>query len=641
VVTAGWDGRVRWLPLTGEDPARGPAVQLPDHLDSVPVLGGGRVYVAGWDDRVYALDPEGARVLWRSEVFPGRLRLPPLWHGEVVVVPFGERGLAALGPGGEERWRVELPAPLECPPQGGAGAVLALLEDGRLLRLDLATGEVSRSRRLEGGEVLGLWSGAGRVLVLDGERALHCLDGGDLGDLWERPLGFVPRAEPLFHSDWVLLAGEELVVLDLETGRVRFDYAQWAADGAEEAVLALLWSSPRAVSEAERAAAVRGYPRLAGTVARVYLSPPAGEGEPGLLGLCFADGGVWMFELAAAGWGAEGALRLRWRYSPPVGPRGAPSLVRDEQGRRFVVVGDSGGCLHRLGLGSAAPPAASLQLGGAPGGGILAHGGELYAGTREGNLYRLGLDPLAVQAVAWASGAISTAGAVLDGQVCFGSAGQGGGLYCWDGEGDLGRFPVAGGVREPLLLVGADDRPRLVAVAESGRVLERSATGGWREVTGVRAAAAPAPWPLEPGGVLLLGEDGMLRAHAADWRPVWSLPLPLEPEERVAVLLADGEQGYVLTAEGRFWALDLGRPALLGETAGLPRPSTRALLVLGDLVYGSGDRVVACSVATGALRWEYPAPGVLLDPAADEDLICFATRNGTLLGFDCRGRQGR
>lgn len=105
-----------------------------------PAVDGGRVYAAGRDGRVHALDLETGRRQWMTAT---DLRLsagPAVGHGLVVVGSTGGL-LVALGmDNGAERWRVQLSGEVLAPPAVSAAVVVVRTVDGRLRGLAADTG---------------------------------------------------------------------------------------------------------------------------------------------------------------------------------------------------------------------------------------------------------------------------------------------------------------------------------------------------------------------------------------------------------------------------------------------------------------------------------------------------------------------
>ena len=106
-----------------------------------PALDGGRLYVAGVDGGIAALDAETGRKLWSTNVKKMKWAGGPAAHGDLLVVGAlnGQvRGFSTQD--GSELWQVQLSSEIICAPSITDGLVAVRSQDGRLYGLDPSNG---------------------------------------------------------------------------------------------------------------------------------------------------------------------------------------------------------------------------------------------------------------------------------------------------------------------------------------------------------------------------------------------------------------------------------------------------------------------------------------------------------------------
>lgn len=105
-----------------------------------PAIEGGRVYAAGRDGRVHALDLETGRSQWTVRTDLAISAGPAVGHGLVLVGSTGGM-LVALGmDDGTERWRAQLAGEVLAPPALSRSVVVVRTVDGRLRGLSAEDG---------------------------------------------------------------------------------------------------------------------------------------------------------------------------------------------------------------------------------------------------------------------------------------------------------------------------------------------------------------------------------------------------------------------------------------------------------------------------------------------------------------------
>lgn len=178
---------------------------------SSPCIVGDRIFVTGFEDGkdvALAVDRTSGKVVWKK-TFEGPEQFPtyhpdaapaspsPVSDGERVVFYFGDYGLVALDPDGEEVWTKRLPNPRNAFGVGSSPllfeGLLVLPRDGApeaaLLVLDVTDGsELWRADRFAFGESHGtpfVWRNADRTeLVVGGTNRLCSFDPASGEPLW-------------------------------------------------------------------------------------------------------------------------------------------------------------------------------------------------------------------------------------------------------------------------------------------------------------------------------------------------------------------------------------------------------------------------------------------------------------------------
>lgn len=110
-------------------------------LGLAPVSDGARVYAASRNGRVWAIDPETGRRVWRTDLDLSLSAGPGLGFERLAVASSdGELVTLALADG-EVLWRRRIDAEVLAPPAFDATTVVARTVDGRLIALDARSGE--------------------------------------------------------------------------------------------------------------------------------------------------------------------------------------------------------------------------------------------------------------------------------------------------------------------------------------------------------------------------------------------------------------------------------------------------------------------------------------------------------------------
>lgn len=200
------DGKVLWSkPLT---------------LRTAPVVSGGVVFVVVADS-LRAIEAASGRDRWSVEIAAGPIR--PTAHGGWIVVP-SSTALAALRTvDGSVVWQRALGASVAVPAVIEGDRVFVALSDGRLMGLNLATGETIWTVWLVSAPT-GLLAGNGLVYfgAADGKLSAFTQDRGILE--WDYALGSEPIDSPVTDGTRVYLASRDLSVwaLDARKGNLRW-----------------------------------------------------------------------------------------------------------------------------------------------------------------------------------------------------------------------------------------------------------------------------------------------------------------------------------------------------------------------------------------------------------------------------------
>lgn len=105
-----------------------------------PAVEGGRVYAAGRDGRVHALDVETGRSTWTARTELELAAGPAVGHGLVLVGSAGGMLVALAAEDGAERWRADLAGEVLAPPAVTPAVVVVRTVDGKLRGLSTENG---------------------------------------------------------------------------------------------------------------------------------------------------------------------------------------------------------------------------------------------------------------------------------------------------------------------------------------------------------------------------------------------------------------------------------------------------------------------------------------------------------------------
>jgi outer membrane protein assembly factor BamB len=105
-----------------------------------PAIEGGRVYAAGRNGRVHALDLETGRSQWTTDIRTSLSAGPAAGHGMVLVGSSSGLLVALDSASGAQRWQVQLSGEVLAPPAVSSSVVVVRTVDGRLRGLAADTG---------------------------------------------------------------------------------------------------------------------------------------------------------------------------------------------------------------------------------------------------------------------------------------------------------------------------------------------------------------------------------------------------------------------------------------------------------------------------------------------------------------------
>lgn len=105
-----------------------------------PAIEGGRVFAAGRDGRVHALDLETGRSQWTVRTDLAIAAGPAVGHGLVLVGSTGGMLVALAMDDGTERWRTQVAGEVLAPPAVAPSVVVVRTVDGRLRGLSVENG---------------------------------------------------------------------------------------------------------------------------------------------------------------------------------------------------------------------------------------------------------------------------------------------------------------------------------------------------------------------------------------------------------------------------------------------------------------------------------------------------------------------
>jgi outer membrane protein assembly factor BamB len=110
-------------------------------IETIPVISGGRLFVADVMGQIYALDRADGKELWRHDYDTGFLASPAI-HGELVVIGDIEGNLYAIDVAtGKERWKQTTDGEISGAAAFHKGNVLVTSQDGKLYCFALQDGK--------------------------------------------------------------------------------------------------------------------------------------------------------------------------------------------------------------------------------------------------------------------------------------------------------------------------------------------------------------------------------------------------------------------------------------------------------------------------------------------------------------------
>lgn len=306
-----------WSDRIGKGAAKTGARMRPAYAD-------GKLYAAGIDGTIAALDAQTGRTLWQKRLgsrhgfilHRGKNSLEwaggPSVAGDLLVVGSIEGIVQALDAGsGAERWQVQLSSEVISAPAIADGIVVVRTNDGRLYGLDATDG--SRKWAFDRASV--------PILSLRGNSAPHAVNGAvfageDNGKVLALRLA---DGSPLWEQ--LLAPGEgrsEIERIQDVDGTVAVGEGVIYASGYRGQVAALIAESGRPIWSHE----LSSYTGVAVAATQVYVAD--------------ADSAVWALDLrtGASNWKQEG-LKYRWV---------SESAAQDDT----VVMGDQEGWVHWL-----------------------------------------------------------------------------------------------------------------------------------------------------------------------------------------------------------------------------------------------------------------------------------------------------
>ncbi len=163
-----------------------------------PSVADGRVYAAGGEGSVYALDLQSGKEVWRYRADKKEgLRLvggPGVGDGLVVVGGLSGEVIALDRENGSERWRAKVSSEVIVAPAVSQGLVFVRSNDGRITAFDAASGERRwfNDHELPSLTVRGnapLTVGPGVILAGNDDGTMKALGLNDGRTLWDAPVG--------------------------------------------------------------------------------------------------------------------------------------------------------------------------------------------------------------------------------------------------------------------------------------------------------------------------------------------------------------------------------------------------------------------------------------------------------------------
>lgn len=192
---------------------------------TMPATGDGLVFAAG-QDRLTALKQDTGEVAWQLP-FAAALAVPLVWDNGWLIAADMEGTLFAFrATDGVLIWRQALGAHVHAAPALAADRVYASLDDGRVLSLDVASGERRWERQLGGppNEMLALDE---RIYVGSDDNFLYCLMAGSGEVAWRWRTGGDVIGVPVVDESRVYFVSRDNVLraLDRRSGAQRWKRA--------------------------------------------------------------------------------------------------------------------------------------------------------------------------------------------------------------------------------------------------------------------------------------------------------------------------------------------------------------------------------------------------------------------------------
>ncbi len=204
--------------------------QLGLAMRAAPTVSGGRVFVSTVDNQLFAIADDDGRILWNHRGIAETAQLfvssSPAVEGDIVVAPYSSGEVFALRvQNGRVAWSDTLVRTgrltslsamndIAGRPVIDRGRVYAISHSGRMVAIDLRTGERVWTRDVGGVQTPWVAGDFVYVLSLDGE--VVCLSRRDGGILWIAPLqqfkNQKKREDPIQWSGPVL-AGDRLITV--------------------------------------------------------------------------------------------------------------------------------------------------------------------------------------------------------------------------------------------------------------------------------------------------------------------------------------------------------------------------------------------------------------------------------------------
>ena len=190
--------------------------------DFAPVVGDRQIFLIDGKTLI-ALSEDTGVVAWRVSL-PETLVAPPTWYTGWLVGTAASGSVAAFrASDGGLIWRQELGAPIHGSAAIGADRVYVPMKDGRIVALNLDTGEGLWERRLgeEPNDILALDD---RIFVGSNDNFFYSIRTRDGEVLWRWPTGADVIGRPIVDAERVYFVSLDNVVrsLDQKTGNQRW-----------------------------------------------------------------------------------------------------------------------------------------------------------------------------------------------------------------------------------------------------------------------------------------------------------------------------------------------------------------------------------------------------------------------------------